>query len=156
MPGSTAYGCQRYDILFSGSIRSIAISMVTGPWSGRVIWPWTRPPGAKTPSSFMPNQAPNSSALARARQTRERGARRTISFSIRSVVLCNLMVASYRGRPTKCNPKVAYPLPAADAEACRNRRRPFDEWVRASLARVHDDAEVVIRGDRDACADNGQ
>src|SRR5216683_4189846 len=97
MPGSTAYGCQRYDIRFSGSIRSIAISMVTCPWPGSVIRPWTRPPGAKAPSSFMPNQAPNSSALASARQTRDWGARRTISFSMRSVALCNFMVASYSG-----------------------------------------------------------
>ena len=41
-------------------------------------------PGTKAPANRQPNQAPNSPESARARQTRERGARRTISFSIRS------------------------------------------------------------------------
>src|SRR5438132_13302401 len=82
--------------------------MVTCPWPGSVICPWTRPPGAKVLSSFMPNQEPNSSALASARHTRERGARRTISFSMRSVVLCNFMVASYYGTPLKRNRLIAY------------------------------------------------
>src|ERR1700687_130042 len=74
----------------------MTISMVMFPWPGSDL-AWVRAPGAKVPSSFMPNQAPNSSALARARHTRERGARRTICFSMRSVVLCNFMVASYGG-----------------------------------------------------------
>src|SRR2546427_2060426 len=86
----------------------MAISTVTCPWPGSVIWPWTRPPGAKAPSSFMPNQAPNSSALASARQTRDWGARRTISFSMRSVELCNFMVASYCSNPWKRNRLIAY------------------------------------------------
>src|SRR5262249_56663884 len=52
-----------------------------------------RRPGAKDPSNFMPNQLPNSVESASARQTRFSGARRRIFFSIRSVSICNLLVA---------------------------------------------------------------
>src|SRR5262249_46458310 len=44
-------------------------------------------PAAKGPSSSTPNQVPNSLATLMARHTRESGARRTIFFSMRSVVL---------------------------------------------------------------------
>src|ERR1043166_11626 len=49
--------------------------------------PRTVLPAANAPSSFMPNQAPNSFASAIARHTRERGARSTTRFSIRSVFI---------------------------------------------------------------------
>src|SRR6266851_3632868 len=38
--------------------------------------------------------------------------------------------------------------------ACRKGHLSFDEGGKASKARAQDGAEVVIRGDRDACADN--
>jgi hypothetical protein len=49
--------------------------------------------GANSPSSFTPNQAPNSRAVVSAVQTRERGARSSICFSILSVMIGNLQVA---------------------------------------------------------------
>src|SRR5437660_12582133 len=88
----------------------MANSMITCSLPGEVIWPRTRVPDAKAPSSLMPNQAPNCSASARARQTRARGARRTIFFSMRSVLvrlIGNLQVAWYPGRPVICNRLVA-------------------------------------------------
>src|SRR2546430_15940399 len=111
--------------------------MVAWPWPGRVVCRWTSPPGAKVPSSFMPNQEPNSSALASARHTRERGARRTISSSMRSVVLCNFMVASYYGTPLKRNRLIAY-IKALDLTEPRRsgicvHQRSNEEAIRSSV-----------------------
>src|SRR6476646_7222278 len=54
-------------------------------------------PGLKGPSNLTPNHSPNSRESVMARQTRARGARRRIFFSIRSVTaccdICNLAVA---------------------------------------------------------------
>src|SRR5690349_1490921 len=52
--------------------------------------------GANSPTSFTPNQAPNSFVSAIARQTRDTGALMTTSFSILSVLMCNLLVAYYQ------------------------------------------------------------
>src|ERR1044072_3976036 len=61
--------------------------------------PVTRSPAANGPSSAARNQVPNSWESVMARQTRERGARRTIFFSMRSVLdIGNLRVA-YARRP---------------------------------------------------------
>src|SRR5262249_49849590 len=72
--------------------------------------PRTHAPGAKAPSSFTPNQLPNSEALLIARHTRDRGARRTTFFSMRSVVMGNLLVAYYQGflkrQPFGCGSKL--------------------------------------------------
>jgi hypothetical protein len=50
-------------------------------------------PSTKGPSKRTPNQRPNSSASLMARYTRSSGARSTTRFSIRSVSICNLLVA---------------------------------------------------------------
>src|SRR5207247_10294119 len=47
---------------------------------------WTVLPSANAPSRFMRNQVPNSFAFESACHTRERGARSTTRFSIRSVL----------------------------------------------------------------------
>src|SRR5215472_8838574 len=57
-----------------------------------------RRPGANGPSNFMPNHVPNSVESANARQTRSRGARSRIFFSMRSVFISNLLVAHYHRR----------------------------------------------------------
>jgi len=57
------------------------------------ITPRMLAPGVNGPSNFMPNQVPNSVESDSARQTRFRGARRRIFFSMRSVFICNLLVA---------------------------------------------------------------
>src|SRR5258705_1745878 len=49
--------------------------------------PRTVLPSAKAPSSVVRNQVPNSFASESARHTRERGARSTTRFSIRSVLI---------------------------------------------------------------------
>src|SRR5216684_3537672 len=53
-------------------------------------------PGANGALKRMPNQLPNSVESERARQTRFSGARRRIVFSMRSVDICNLLVAYYQ------------------------------------------------------------
>src|SRR5688572_16931821 len=60
--------------------------------------PRTFAPGVNVPSPSNPNQRPNSSASASARQTLESGARRVIRFSILSLTMCNLRVALYARR----------------------------------------------------------
>jgi hypothetical protein len=57
--------------------------------------PSTSAPDAKAAFwNFTPNQAPSSSGLAIARHTRDRGARNTMFFSIRFVLMGNLLVAN--------------------------------------------------------------
>src|SRR5690348_5719275 len=60
--------------------------------------PCTRAPGVNTPVIATLNQAPNSAAFVRARQTRVRGACSRIVFSIQLMFICNLMVADYQFR----------------------------------------------------------
>src|SRR6266487_2209227 len=102
-----AKGCQRKAKRRSGSIRSIVISKgkpacscCALPTSASTVvgtmTPRRSAPGANGPSNFMPNQVPNSSASVSARQTRARGARSRIVFSMRSVTttdIRNLLVA---------------------------------------------------------------
>src|SRR5438105_13552660 len=76
-----------------------------------------RAPGLNGASNFRPKQAPNSLKSHKARQTRLRGERRRVLFSMRSeiigfctgsgLVLCNLLVAHYHKGANKCNQKVA-------------------------------------------------
>src|SRR6266851_460832 len=48
-------------------------------------------------------------------------------------------------------------MPRAElGSPCRKRHLSLDEWVRPSQAQAHNKTEVVVRGDRDACADIGQ
>jgi hypothetical protein len=64
--------------------------------------PLTVAPVANDPSKRAPNHWPNSFALVIACQTRARGARNVMCFSIRSVlavVMCNLVVAYYSEPP---------------------------------------------------------
>src|SRR5579859_3092046 len=63
------------------------------------ITPRTVVAGVKGPSNFMPNQLPNSVESDNARQTRLRGARRRIFFSMRLVLMRNLQVA-YKHSPS--------------------------------------------------------
>ena len=64
-------------------------TITTGGTVVGVILPVSRAPSANGPSKATPNQLPNSFASLTARQTRSRGARRRIVFSIRSVLICN-------------------------------------------------------------------
>src|ERR1700704_3378858 len=52
-----------------------------------VTFAWTVLPATNAPSRLMRNQVPNSFASLIARHTRERGARSTTRFSIRSVLI---------------------------------------------------------------------
>src|SRR5437867_169901 len=90
-------------------MRSIRISIVTCSYPGYVILPRRVAPSAKAPSNFTRNHAPNSWASASTRQTRDRGARNRMDFSIRSVLVMvgNLLVAviqrlSGQTQPTGC------------------------------------------------------
>src|SRR5579863_5429699 len=72
-------------------------------------------PSTNAPSSFTPNHVPNSSALASARHTRERGAFRTAFLSIRSVSaisIRNLLVANLSWTHPNCNLFVAHSIAA--------------------------------------------
>src|SRR5438270_8073452 len=123
-----AWGCQRKEKRRSGSMRSMVISNGTrsccfcslatsASTAVPTIFPEMRAPGLNGASNFTPNQAPNSLKSHKARQTRLRGARRRIFFSMRSeiigfctgsgIVLCNLLVAHYHKGANKCNRKVA-------------------------------------------------
>src|SRR5258708_28885531 len=104
MPGSTAPGCQRNENNRSGCICSIFIAkempsygflLLATPWLTVVgtITAVMVAPGANGALKRMPNQLPNSVEAERARQTRFSGARRRIVFSMRSVDICNLLVA---------------------------------------------------------------
>src|ERR1700690_54249 len=107
-----AWGCQRKENKRSGSIFSMMISndrpsccFWALPTSASTVVgvsiAFMRAPGAKGPLNFRPNQVPNSVESDKARQTRLRGARRRIFFSIRSVdmrVIGNLLVADWHGR----------------------------------------------------------
>src|SRR4029450_4425545 len=66
-----------------------------------VITPVTDFPATNGPSTRTPNHWPNSSASLIARQTRSSGARRTTCFSIRSILMCNLLVA-YHASVVRC------------------------------------------------------
>src|SRR5437870_361403 len=90
-------------------MRSISISIVTCSYPGYVILPRMVAPSAKAPSSFTPNHAPNSRASVSARQTRDRGARNRMDFSIRSVLVTvgNLLVAVIQRLAAQRNPGVA-------------------------------------------------
>src|SRR5260370_16736215 len=61
----------------------------------------TELPATKGPSKRAPNQRPNCSESLIARHTRSSGARSSTRFSIRSVLICNLLVAFQHitGRP---------------------------------------------------------
>src|SRR5713101_5526296 len=119
------------------------MSMVTCSYPGTVICPSRHLPGAKAPSSLTPNQAPNSFASATARQTRDRGARRTTFFSIRSVFICNLRVACYRGR-AKRQPEICIRPDASLRETLivrcgsvdRRHRHPVQAEIDGQLAAV--------------------
>src|SRR6266581_1710474 len=82
--------------------------MVRCSYPGCVIRPRTVVPSTNGPSSFTRNHSPNCSATVNARQTRERGARSVMVFSIRSVVvpvsIGNLSVAQYTVRRSKMQP----------------------------------------------------
>src|SRR6266404_7960869 len=104
IPGSTAPGCQRNENNRSGCICSIFISnempsygfcILATSWLTVVgtITAVKVAPGEKGELKRIPNQLPNSVESERARQTRFSGARRRIVFSIRSVDVCNLLVA---------------------------------------------------------------
>src|SRR5262245_33079333 len=84
---------------------STITSIVTCVYPSIMSGPRTLLPTANAPSSFTPNHELNSRVSVSARQTRARGARSTISFSILSVdVMCNLQVA-YTPRRTDMQPK---------------------------------------------------
>src|SRR6478672_6855835 len=108
-PVSTGYGCQRNANRRCGSIatmcqlsvlptcgcciRATSSSTVVG-----VITPVTDAPSTNGPSKRTPNHWPNCSASLIALHTRSSGARRTTSFSIRSLLMCNLLVAYHHSR----------------------------------------------------------
>src|SRR5262245_47074131 len=91
-----------------------------------VMTPRNFAPAAKGPSSFIPNQLPNSFESVSALQTLLLGALSKTFFSMRSVCMCNLLVASYLDRcARKCNYKVA-------------RATPFRCRANRALARLDD------------------
>src|SRR5688500_3103971 len=65
-----------------------------------------RSPGLKGPSNFTPNHEPNCRESLIADHTRARGARRNNCFSIgaRTLVMCNLLVASLDRAPGPTQP----------------------------------------------------
>src|SRR6266542_6237836 len=92
-------------------MRSTWTSNVRCSYPGYVTRPRAGAPGVKRSFISTRNHLPNSVASLRARHTLERGARMTISFSIRSVliaVISNLLVAYYTEAGTTGNRLVAF------------------------------------------------
>src|SRR5579864_679085 len=75
--------------------------------------------GTNGPSNLTPNQLPNSAESVRARQTRFRGACKSIFFSMRSVLICNLRIAYYSGGFGNATTK----LHDCGSRGCATRRR---------------------------------
>src|SRR5438046_84607 len=100
-------------------MRSISISIVRCSYPGYVILPRRVAPSAKAPSSCTRNHAPNSWASVSARQTRDRGARSRMDFSIRSVLVMvgNLLVAVIQRFSDQRNLRVALVRVRVDATA---------------------------------------
>src|SRR5262245_7588112 len=99
------------------------------------MWPRTIAPSRNGLSSLARNQAPNSSASVSARHTRERGARSTICFSMRSVVLmigqppgCLNSVAGFGMQPIGC-PGGLLKVRSDSGELCMPTLTDLDELL---------------------------